>query len=170
MAVIDHRQEIDQFEEQYRYDTTFMRELLETSPEGFAKFHAFLPLASHREKLSRESLWVAKLAAMKTEDCGHCLQLNVRLALEDEMPKPLIEAVLQGGEGLPDDLRDLYEYAVGVTANGPIPPALEERMHARFDKGQLLEIGLSIASAQVFPTIKRAVGYTKSCSLIAIEV
>jgi len=101
MAVIDYRQEIDQFEEHYRYDSTYMRELLETSPEGYAKFHAFQPLASHRERLSRESFWVAKLAAMKTEDCGHCLQLNVRLALEDNIPKPLIEAVLRGGDGLP---------------------------------------------------------------------
>lgn len=170
MTASQQRKEIDQFEARYQYDTTYMRELLETSPEGFAKFNAFLPMARHREKLSPEVFWIAKLAAIETEDCGQCLQLNVRLALEDGVPKTVIQSALNGGGGLQGDLRDVYEYAEGVASGRPMPAGLEERIHARFDKGQLLEIGLSVASAKVFPTIKRASGHIKSCSLIDIEV
>lgn len=51
-----------------------------------------------------------------------------------------------------------------------IEAELMDRMVARYDKGALLEFGLGIATAKVFPTIKRAVGNAKSCSLVDIEV
>ena len=82
MNMTEYRRMIDDFENHYNYDSTYMRELLESSQEGFARFNNFLPLSSHREKLNTEDYWVAKLAAMQVEDCGDCLQLNVRMALE----------------------------------------------------------------------------------------
>jgi alkylhydroperoxidase/carboxymuconolactone decarboxylase family protein YurZ len=162
--------QIDEFAAHYKYDGTYMRELLESSPAGFMKFNNFLPLSSHKEKLSTEDYWVAKLAAMQAEDCGECLQLNVRMALEAGLSKDLIKAVLSGGKALPENLRDVYRYARGVARHAPVEDDLMARMEARYDKGALLEFGLCIASAKVFPTIKRAVGYAKSCMLIAIEV
>lgn len=161
---------IDDFEAHYRYDGTYMRELLECSPEGYAKFADFLPLAAHREWLGRDEYWVAKIAAMQVEDCGDCLQLNVRMALEAGVPKALVEALIKGGAELPEALREVYAFAKGVAANTLIDQVLIERIWQRYDKGGLLELGLCVATAKMFPTIKRALGYTRSCSLIAIEV
>ena len=120
--------------------------------------------------MSTEDYWVAKLAAMQVEDCGDCLQLNVRMALEGGFPKPLVEAVLSGGRTLPEMLKDVYDYAKHVAANNIIDFELMDRITDRYDKGALLELGLCVATAKVFPTIKRALGYTKSCSLVEIEV
>ena len=170
MSIIDYRNEIDNFEAHYKYDSTYMRELLDHSPEGFAKFNSFLPLSSHREKLKPEEYWVAKLAAMQVEDCGECLQLNVRMALEAGVPRALVQAVIRRGRDLPERLRDVYDYARSVANHEMVDNELMERMEAGFDKGALLEFGLCIATAKVFPTIKRAVGYTKACSLIEIEM
>lgn len=170
MTMTDYRQMIDDFENHYNYDSTYMRELLESSPEGFAKFNNFLPLTSHREKLSPEDYWVAKLAAMQVEDCGNCLQLNVRMALEAGVSKKLIEAIIKNNSALPENLKDIYNYAKAVAAHSQIDTALMGRIEARYDKGGLLEFGVCIATAKVFPTVKRALGYTKSCSLIDIKV
>jgi len=170
MNMTNYRQMIDDFESHYHYDSTYMRELLESSLEGFARFNDFLPLARHQEKLGAEDYWVAKLAAMQVEDCGECLQLTVRMALEGGVSKAIVEAVLNGGGALSADLKDIYDYARCVASNDTIEAELMDRMTARFDKGALLEFGLGIATAKVFPTIKRAVGYTKSCSLMDIEV
>lgn len=164
------QKQINDFEEHYKYDSTYMRELLKYSPEGFAKFNAILPLTSHREKLSIEDFWVAKLAALQVEDCGECLQLNVRMALEDGVTKQIIEAAINAASNLSENLKDVYYYAKAVAAHAQIETALMDRIKARYDKGMLLEFGLCIATAKVFPTIKRALGYTKSCSLIEIEV
>jgi alkylhydroperoxidase/carboxymuconolactone decarboxylase family protein YurZ len=162
--------EIDDFETHYKYDSTYMREILEYSMEGFEKFNNFLPLSSHIKNLSSEDYWVAKLAAMQVEDCGECLQLNVRMALEEGVSKEIIQAVLDGGNELSDNLQDVYHYALCVSKNDVVDADLMLRIKENYDKGSLLEFGICIATGAVFPTIKRAVGYAKSCSLIEIEV
>lgn len=164
------KKQIDEFEAHYQYDSTYMRDLLEYSPEGLAKFNQFLPLARHRELLAPEEYWVAKLAAVQVEDCGHCLQLNVRMALEAGVPKHIIEAAIKGGELLPDDLKDVYAFAKSVADHDAVDPDLLGRIESRYNKGQLLEFGLNIAAAKVFPTIKRAAGYITSCHLVDIAV
>lgn len=170
MNLTEYRQMIDDFESRYKYDSTYMRELLEHSPGGFTKFANFLPLSDHREKLSPEDYWVAKLAAMQVEDCGDCLQLNVRMALEAGVSRPVIEAIVNRGSVLPQNLMDIYDYAKSVAGHALIDSGLMDRIDARYDKGELLEFGLCIATAKVFPTIKRALGYVRSCSLVEIEV
>lgn len=162
--------QINQFEAHYKYDGTFMRELLENSPKGLEKFNNFLPLSAHKEKLGPEDYWVAKLATMQVEDCGECLQLNVRMALEAGISKDLVRATINGGNGLPTNLKDVYHYAKSVAGHDLVDNDLMARIEACYDKGSLLEFGICIATAKVFPTIKRAVGYTKACSLIKIEV
>lgn len=166
----DALKQIAQFEAHYNYDSTYMRDMLEHSPEGFAKFNNFLPLARHHEKLSNNDYWVAKLAAMQAADCGECLQLNVRMAREAGVARELIQAAVRGGDALPADLCDVYRYAKNVAANVPIDEDLLDRIEARFDKGALLEFALAIATASVFPVIKRALGQAKACSQINIEV
>lgn len=162
--------QIDNFEAHYKYDSTFVRELLHHSPEGFVKYNNFLPLTGHREKLTPDEYWVAKLASMQVEDCGDCLQLNVRMAIEGGVSKSIIKAVLNSGRALPDTLKDVYDYAWHVASTDIVDPQLMERITKRYDKGSLLEFGLCIATAKVFPTIKRALGYTRSCNLVAVEV
>ena len=44
MSTPDYLQEINDFGTHFQYDPTYMEELLKHSPEGFAKFSAFLPL------------------------------------------------------------------------------------------------------------------------------
>lgn len=170
MNTAEALQQIRDFETRYKYDATYMRDLLESSPAGFMKFQNFLPLSGHTEKLGAEDYWVAKLAAMQVEDCGECLQLNVRMALEAGVSRDLIAAAIGGGEALPANLKDVHLYARGVAGHEAVDDGLMDRIKARYSKGALLEFGLCIASAKVFPSIKRAVGYTKSCSLIKIEV
>jgi len=170
MSTTGYQKMIDDFENHYHYDCTYMREFLESSPEGYAKFNDFLPLTAHREKLNPEDYWITKLAAMQVEDCDDCLQLNVRMALEDNVSKQFIKTVLKNNCSLPDAQKDVYNYAKHVASNNDIDPDLVERIKSRYNKGDLLELGLCVATAKVFPTIKRALGYTKSCNLIEIKV
>lgn len=170
MSSSEAMKQIDDFEECYNYDSTYMRELLHTSPEGFAKFNDFLPLSFHREKLSIEDYWTAKITAMQVEDCGECLQLTIRMALEKGVPKQLIKMIINNSETLSDNLHDLYCYAKAVASHSQLDTSLMTRIKSRYDKAMLLEFGLCIATAKVFPTIKRALAYTKSCSLMDIEV
>lgn len=117
-----------------------------------------------------DEYWLAKLAAMQSEDCGDCLQLNVRMALEAGVDKGLVEAMIHSPDCLPTALQDIYRYSWHVACGETLEAGLAERIMARYDKGWLLELGLCVAVAKVFPTVKRAAGYTRSCNLIRIEL
>lgn len=165
----EHLQEMETFSRRYRYDMSYLEEFLQGSREGYEKFANFRPLSYHREFLPLEIYWVSKLAAMQVADCGACLQLNVRQALEAGIEKPLVQACLQGGSRLPENLKDVFDFATAVASYRNIDPQLEERIDAQLDKSQRIELGVCVATASVYPTIKRAMGYTQSCSLVEIE-
>lgn len=170
MNQTQHAQMIDQFEAHYKYDSTYMREMLTHSPTAFDKFNQALPLARHRELLDVQDYWIAKLSAMQVEDCGECLQLNVRMALEAGLDKATIQGVLFDDSTLSPALQDIKHYAAQVTSQGQVAAELMQRMQQRYATGELLEFGLCIASAKLFPTIKRALGNIHSCQLVQIEL
>ncbi|WHI44811.1 hypothetical protein [Microbulbifer sp. VAAF005] len=169
MSKQQYLQEMEAFSQKYRYDMDYLREFLQGSPEGFEKFRNFQPLSMHREFLPIDVFWVSKIAAMQVADCGMCLQLNVRMALESGVEPHLVKACIQGGSGLPENLQDIFDFATAVASYKTIDPVLNERIGAQLDNRQRIELGVSVATASVFPTIKRAMGYTQSCSLVEIE-
>ncbi|WP_444938092.1 hypothetical protein [Microbulbifer sp. JMSA002] len=162
-------QEMDAFSKKYRYDMEYLKEFLRSSPKGFEKFVQFQPLSMHREFLPLEVFWVSKLAAMQVADCGACLQLNVRMALEANVAPQLVKACIQGGSNLPEPLKDIFDFATALASYKNIDPLLDQRISEQLDKKQRIELGVSVATASVYPTIKRAMGHTQSCSLIEIE-
>jgi len=170
MSTAETLKQLEEFDSHYNYDSTYARELLNYSPDGFAKFTNFLPLSSHQEKLTAEEFWVAKLAGMQVQDCGDCLQLNVKMALEAGVSKEIIQDILKGGNNLADNLKDTYRFAKYLANNELVDIELVERISNRYDKGALLELGICVSTAAVFPTIKRALGYTRSCKIVTIEV
>lgn len=161
--------ELESFSQHYRYDATYLKELWESSPEGFRKFADFRPLSYHREFLPLETYWVGKLAAMQVADCGECLQLMVRMALEAGVDERLVRACIHGGSGLPEALKDIFDFATAVASYRNIDPQLNERIDTQLDRHQRIELGVCVASAPIYPTIKRALGHTQSCSLVEIE-
>jgi len=170
MNVSEVRKGLDQFEAHYGYDTTFLKEMLSHDPEGYAHFQAFMPMASHRMKLEVDVYYVAKLATMAAEDCGACLQLNIKMALEAGVPKHLVEAAVKGGGDLPEDLGQIHAYATRVTLNNPDRGELLELLQQRLDKGAMSELALCIASARMFPSLKRSLGYDKSCQVMQFAI
>ncbi len=171
MSSSDQLAAIDAFEARYGYDSTYMRDLLAHSPAGYAKFEAFMPLASHREALPLVDYWIARIATMQAEDCGHCLQLNVRMALEAGVPRELVQAVVAAPATLPTALAELYAHVRAVAANSaPVASELAERVLSRYSEEGRQELALCVAAARVFPAIKRTLGLSRSCSLISIDV
>lgn len=158
-------QQIEQFEQHYQYDTTYMRELLQSSESAYAKFNQTLPLCSHREHLDKNSFWTVKLVSMQLEDCGACLQLNIQMAKEDGVATSLIRDILEGGKSLPQPLQDVYHFTQAVALNLSPDSDLSARIEQHFNKGQRLELGLAVATTKLFPVIKRSMGYARQCQL-----
>jgi hypothetical protein len=160
------RQNIQAFGQHYDYDVSYLEELMDASPGAFQAFEAAMGMGRYQKSAPDELLMIAKIAAMRLQDCGPCTLLGVKMAREKGLPEALIQAALHQGKGLTPDQRDIYDYARGVTANVDLDPDLLPRLHARLGCEVVAEIALNIVSTQLYPTLKRALGHAQSCALI----
>lgn len=149
----------------------YMRAMADRDPWAVAKLALFKPLAEHRRGTPRDALHLARLQAIRIEDCGECVQIEVNLARRAGVFTDWIRAVLSERlEQLPEDLADVVRFATAVTVPDRDEPALRERVRRLYGDQGLIDLSLAIASARFFPTLKRALGYSQSCSLIQVAV
>lgn len=163
------QQQLMAFGEHYRYDVAYLQDFLRLAPEGFEAFLGFQSLSSYRDKLPLDIYWVSRLASMQVADCGACLQLYVRMALEAGLDKSLVKACIEGGSRLSENLKDIFDFATAVASYRVVDPQLDARIDQQLDKAQRIELGVCVATAAVYPTIKRALGIAQRCSLVEIE-
>ena len=169
-ATDDTTQRIDAFGEHYGYDVTYMHELHEASPEGYALFESVIPMASYRKHLSLDASTVARVTVMQHEDCGPCLQLAIDMAKEAGVASDLLRAALDKNTPMDEPYETLRRYIQNVINNTPIEPETEEKMYSHYGAQGMAELALAIAACRMFPTIKRALGHAKSCSLVSVGV
>ncbi len=149
----------------------YMRHILRTSLRAFLKFIKIMPLANYRRALPAEPYHVARLVAVRDEDCGTCVQIEVNLAKQDGVSAGVLRAAL---ESRPDDLApsvaDAYRFAEEVVkASGEEGP-YRERLLRHYGEEALVELAMAIAVCRIFPVTKRALGYAQSCSMVSVEV
>ena len=149
----------------------YCRYILRVSLRASFKFAKFLAVDEYRRVLPPGPCYVARIVAVRHEDCGTCVQIAVNQARKAGVPAEQLRAVLDGKlDGLPEELTDAYRFAEAVvTANGE-EDAWRERIRLRYGDEGLIEMALAIASCRVFPITKRALGYAVSCSDVAVRV
>jgi len=160
------RQQLRSFGAHYDYDTSYLEELLDLSPEAFRAFEAAMPMARVRKEAPVRLVMIAKLAAMKAQDCGPCTLLSVKMAREAGLDEAAIRAALKEGEGLEGDERDVCDYAIGVALNRELPGELLPRLKERLGCAVVAELAVNIIATKLYPTLKRALGHSQSCAVI----
>jgi hypothetical protein len=69
-------------------------------------------------------------------------------------------------KGLNLEQRDVYDYALAVAANEEMDPELLPRLEQRWGREVVAELAIGIVATRLYPTLKRALGFAQSCSLI----
>jgi hypothetical protein len=148
----------------------YVRHILRVSVGACLAFTRFLPLARYRRKLPLEAVHVARLTALCYEDCGDCVQGEVNLAKKEGISLTVVQAILTGeGIELPEELADVYHFCLAILETRD-DEGLRQRVRAHYGEEGLVEIALALGACRVFPTIRRALGYAKSCSVEPIKV
>ena len=149
----------------------YCRYMLRVSLRASFKFAKFLAVDEYHRVLPAGPCYVARIVAVRDEDCGTCLQIAVNQARKAGVPAEQLQAVLDGRlDELPEDLREAYQFAEAVVLRNGEEDAWRERIRLRHGDEGLIEMALAIASCRVFPITKRALGYAVSCSQVAIRV
>lgn len=160
-----------QAERRLRVPADYLRQLGDTSFSGFLKFLMILPVAAHRRRSDPALVHAVRIAATQHEDCGPCVQIAVNAALDDGVEPEIITAVLaRNHEQMPTEVALVLKFAEGVLArDGSEEQARDEIVRQR---GQTVvtELSLAIATARVFPSLKRGLGFARSCALVEVVV
>lgn len=161
---------ITAFGEKYGYDVTYLHKLLRASPEGYRLFDAVRPMAAYRSVLPTEAYYVARIEAMRSEDCGPCLQLALDMAREEGVSAEVLRAAWEREAFAEEALDDVRSFSRAVAENRPYDDMVAQRVADRYGDEGVAELALCIASSRIFPTLKRALGEAKSCSRVEIKV
>ena len=165
------RRKLAQEEQRLGESLDYLRHILDVSVSAFLRFASFMPLANSRKTLPKEAWFTAQLVALQKVDCGTCLQIGVNLARESGVSPQLLRAVLDGRlEDLPAELVDVFHFTQQVVTATGDEDELRETLRQRYGECGLIELAYAIASSQIPPTVKRCLGYARSCRLVHVEV
>lgn len=163
------RRKLDSEEKRLGESMDYLRYVVDASPAAFLRFASIMPFANARKQLPKEAWFVAQIVGAKKEDCGPCVQITVNLAREFGVDAGLLRQAVDGDfDALPDDLADVARFAESVVA-GSDDQKLRARLVACYGERGLIELAYAIASSRIPPTVKRALGYAKSCAQVDVR-
>lgn len=167
------------FEDDFGYDTTYLRDVVRISPRGFLRFGLFTLFANHREDTPADAWFAAKLVAAMREDCGPCTQLVVTMAeraygANQEGDAPVsaktLRAILEGDEdGMSPSASLAYRFANAVLDRDLVrADSLRQEIVHTWGERALVTLSFAIASSRVYPTMKYALGHGRACSRVTV--
>ena len=161
---------IDAAERKFGEKLDYMRDIASASPGAFYKFAMFMPFARHRKAAPIEGYCLAAIGALKHEDCGPCVQIAVDQALAQGVRADVISASIAGGGVLTADQKLYLDFGRAVAANAPETEELRRRLAEKLPPAAMVDLAIAIASARVFPALKRGLGRAQSCALVQVKV
>jgi hypothetical protein len=165
------RRKLDSEEKKLGESIDYIRHVVDVSPALFLRFCGVMPFSNSRKILPKDAWFVAQIVALEHEDCGTCLQIGINLAQQAGVDAVLIRAVVAGDiDAVPGDMADVMRFTRGVVTASGDDDAVREILRERYGERGLIELSYAIASARIPPTVKRALGYARSCSLVPAVV
>ena len=159
---------ITRFERQFRYDASYLREVLEVSPAAVLQF-GFVGALGHRRDAPPEAVAAAGIVGTLQEDCGPCTQIGVDIAGKSGVSAEELRAIVVGDEAaMSETARLAYRFARASLAHSPDADPLREEIVRRWGKPGLVAIAFALTTSRMYPTLKYALGHGKACSKVLV--
>ncbi len=156
--IIDRRLRAIEYE--HGIPLAHLHQILRVSPLGFLKFMMVMPLARFRRALPPEAYHIARIVTASHEDCGTCLQTEVRLAKRAGVSTAILQTTLDENScALSPDLAEVYFFVEAVATCNGAEEDFREAILRRYGEVGLVELSLAIAVCRMFPTVKHVMGY-----------
>ncbi|GAB59442.1 hypothetical protein [Rheinheimera nanhaiensis] len=157
-------------QKRYQYDVRYQQHILHTDLSAYIKFCGFQSMAAHQADVPPAALYAARIRAILAEDCGPCSQLVVDMALESGVPASLVQAIVERQlQLLPAQIALVMQFTEQVLTHQQQADALRQQICRLWGDKGLISLAFAISSYRVYPTLKYALGYGKSCSRIRLN-
>jgi hypothetical protein len=149
----------------------YQRDMAAAAPGSALRLQEIGRLVRENQSVPEHVAMMAALGATLAEDCGDCVQIYVNLALKSGIDKAIVKAALENRlSDLPGDLKLGLCFGRVVSQNDPMLLEKGAALEARFGRKALVDLAMVIALARFYPTVKRALGHSRSCAEARISV
>jgi hypothetical protein len=164
------RKAIDKFEREWKYDASYMRDMIDASPRAAWMFSRAAALGQFRRDVPIEPWYAAGITAVRHEDCGPCTQLGVSMAERAGVSPAVLRAVLAGNpDAMPADVALVWKFTRATLAHDAAADEYREAIVKRWGRRALISLAFAIAAARIYPTVKYALGHGKACTRIVVD-
>ena len=160
---------IDKFERDWKYDASYMRDIIDASPRAAWLFSRVTALGQFRRDLPIEAWCSAGITAVRHEDCGPCTQLAVTMAERAGVSPAVLGAVLADNpDAMPPDVALVWKFTHATLAHDLAADEYREAIVTRWGRRALISLAFAITAARLYPTVKYALGHGKPCMRIVV--
>lgn len=160
---------IDRFEREWKYDGSYMRDVIDASPRAAWLFSRAAALGQFRRDVPLEPWYAAGITAVRHEDCGPCTQLGVAMAERAGVSPEVLRAVLADNpDAMPPDVALVWKFTRATLAHDPAADEYREAIVKRWGRLALVSLAFAITAARIYPTVKYALGHGKACMRIVV--
>jgi alkylhydroperoxidase/carboxymuconolactone decarboxylase family protein YurZ len=162
---------IGQHEKALGVTLNYQRDMASAAPGSTLRLEEIGRLAREGQSVPEHVALMAALGATIAEDCGDCVQIYVNLAVKAGVDRGILRAALENRLGdLPADLKLGFCFGRVVAQNDPMLLEKGAALEARFGRKALVDLALAVALARFYPTVKRALGHSRTCAETHITV
>jgi len=162
-----YRQRIAKEEKRIGEPLSTAYEMLDASVGLFTKYAMAAPFHSDGSAAPKAALQVARIAALRAEDCGPCVRIGAAYARLGDLPEGQVRAAMTGRYGdLPEELALAAEFADAVGRSLLEAVDLGDAIERRWGRPVRVELAVAVATARFHPAFKRGLGLAESCSII----
>lgn len=163
------RRTISVFERQWKYDASYLREIVDASPRAAWRFLQATRLGNYRRDVPIEAWFAAGITAARLEDCGPCTQLGTSMAERQGVRPEVLRAILADDvAAMPDDVALAWRYTKAVLAHDAAADDYRAVILKQWGPRSVVTLAFAIAAARIYPTVKYAMGHGKACTRVVV--
>src|SRR5262249_55443632 len=161
---------IDKFERDWKYDGSYMRDIIDASPRAAWLFSRAAALGQFRRNVPLEPWFAAGITAVRHEDCGPCTQLGVQMAERAGGSTAVLRALLTDNPAeMPPDVALVWRFTGSTLAHDVAADEDREEIVKRWGRLGLISLAFAITASRIYPTVKYALGHGKSCMRVVVN-
>ena len=149
------RKAIDKFERDWKYDASYMRDMIDASPRAAWLFSRAAALGQFRRDVPIEPWYAAGITAVRHEDCGPCTQLGVTMAERAGVSPAVLRAVLADNpDAMPEDVALVWKFTRATLAHDVAADEYREAIVKRWGPRALVSLAFAITAARIYVSFR----------------
>ena len=161
---------LEAFGKNLNYDTSYLGAVLDADLSAFMRVAKLQGISNYRRDVPLDVQFAVKLVGAMHEDCGPCSQLMITMAERAGVAAETLRAIAASDEAaLSPEVRLGVEFARASLARDPRADELRDQIVAKWGKRGLVSLAFGLVAARVYPTLKYAMGYGRTCNRLQVD-